>query len=360
MLCQIKIGLCYALGEAVDQSFEKAFKYYQLAADQKLYEMGSVEDQAQRYVLGLLGDCYHEGKGCEKSDDKSFKYFKLGADTPKVSSKFPLSFYKGDSYCQLLLGMHYEKGWGIEQSYENALYYYELAAQQGNPEALYYIGDLYACGTGVTKSDDEAYKFYRLSAERGFGRAYLKMGEYFSSKNEEKRAFEYYKMAAENGLAKGYYELGRYYQRLIGDENQERCRKYFRLAGEADLKNKFEEIKHTADQGEVKAQYKVGGLYASGLGVEKSMDLAFKYFKLAVQCEHPPALSAIASYYACGDAPEYLNGELSLLECLKKAIEYYERALTHHYNKEKIITLIEDCKRSIQKIENEPNNRFKA
>ena len=58
----------YDNGQGVEQSYEKAFHYYKLDAD-----------QGDRDAQFLVGRYYHEGPFVEKSREKAYKWFKLAA-----------------------------------------------------------------------------------------------------------------------------------------------------------------------------------------------------------------------------------------------------------------------------------------
>ena len=47
-----------------------------------------------------------------------------------------------------------------------AVKWYRRAAEQGNVDAQYSLGDMYARGDGVPEDDAEAVKWFRLAAEQ--------------------------------------------------------------------------------------------------------------------------------------------------------------------------------------------------
>ena len=67
----------------------------------------------------------------------------------------------------LSLGEQYEKGLGVKEDYESALYYYEKAAETGDPAALNKLGNMYAQGKGCTKNASKAASYYLAAAEKG-------------------------------------------------------------------------------------------------------------------------------------------------------------------------------------------------
>ncbi len=72
-----------------------------------------------------------------------------------------------DTEVLLSLGERYEKGLDGEEDHEKAFYYYEKAAQTGDPAALNKLGNMYAKGKGCTKSASKAASYYLAAAEKG-------------------------------------------------------------------------------------------------------------------------------------------------------------------------------------------------
>lgn len=61
-------------------------------------------------------------------------------------------------------------------NYDKALNYFKQAAEKGNVQALYYIGDLYYNGNGVDKSFATAKRYFEQAANKGFTEAQYMMG----------------------------------------------------------------------------------------------------------------------------------------------------------------------------------------
>lgn len=61
-------------------------------------------------------------------------------------------------------------------NYDKALNYFKQAAEKGNVQALYYIGDLYYNGNGVDKSFATAKRYFEQAANKGFAEAQYMMG----------------------------------------------------------------------------------------------------------------------------------------------------------------------------------------
>jgi len=67
------------------------------------------------------------------------------------------------------------KGDGVDSDIEQALEWYEKAADQGLPEAQTALGDLYAAGHGVAPDRDAARVWFEKAAAQGFAAAAAKL-----------------------------------------------------------------------------------------------------------------------------------------------------------------------------------------
>ncbi len=76
---------------------------------------------------------------------------------------------QGDAKAQFKLGIMYELGQCVTQSYTQAVHWYRKAAEQGNSNAQYNLALRYQAGQGVTKDYTQAAYWYRKAAEQGAG-----------------------------------------------------------------------------------------------------------------------------------------------------------------------------------------------
>src|ERR1700674_5654986 len=88
-----------------------------------------------------------------------------------------------------------------------------LKAEQGDADAQYNLGFLYANGEGVTLDYTEAANWYRKAAERGDARAQLKLGVLYDhgmvmTTWNHVEAAKWYRKAAEQGNAEAQTRLG--------------------------------------------------------------------------------------------------------------------------------------------------------
>lgn len=75
---------------------------------------------------------------------------------------------KGGAAEQFKLAERYRVGNGVPESYEEAAYWYMLAANQGLTEAQYNLGVLYANGQGVPKITKRLLSYIRRQQKKIF------------------------------------------------------------------------------------------------------------------------------------------------------------------------------------------------
>ena len=84
---------------------------------------------------------------------------------------------QGEVAAQVKLGAMHEGGLGVRRDLVEALKWYHKAAQQGNSEAEYHLGELYSIGhVGIEMDIVESIKWYRKAAEHGNTNAQYSLG----------------------------------------------------------------------------------------------------------------------------------------------------------------------------------------
>ena len=74
---------------------------------------------------------------------------------------------QGDADAQYMLGLMYAKGEGVPQDYAKARQWFEKAANQGNADAQYGIGWMYYEGEGVPQDYAKARQWFEKAANQG-------------------------------------------------------------------------------------------------------------------------------------------------------------------------------------------------
>lgn len=208
-----------------------------------------------------------------------------------------------------------------------------LDSPTANPKAQFYLALTYR-----TNNTPEYVKYLELSAEQGFAEAQLFLGDYCFNEDEEK-SFNYYKRAADGGSVKTQYRAYYAYKNAEGtEENKEEEFKYLKMGADnghvkcqhslgkfykdTDSTESFKYFLLAAAQGCRKSQLAVACMYKDGIGIEKDLKKAFKYFKhLADVRNCELSKHQVALCYEKG-----LGTEIDS----KKAFEYYVEAADYY------------------------------
>lgn len=96
---------------------------------------------------------------------------------------------KGDAMSQYAIGMRYERGFGIAQSFKTANDWFLKAAAQNYSMAELKLGDHYKYGRGVPVNLAEAAKWYRKAADMNNYAAQYALGHLYLSGDGVKQDF---------------------------------------------------------------------------------------------------------------------------------------------------------------------------
>ena len=159
---QYKLALRYEQGDGVEQSYEEAAKWYLKSAEQ---DCGAAKCK--------LADFYALGRGVEKSIEEAISWIdKWGGDCGCECKEFCISEYlkkedrKGERYNAL--GNLFYYGKETEQSYEEAVMWWTMAADENNYRAKYMLGVCHEKGEGVEQSYEKAFELFQEAAKQGF------------------------------------------------------------------------------------------------------------------------------------------------------------------------------------------------
>lgn len=193
---------------------------------------------------------------------------------------------KGGAAEQFKLAERYRVGNGVPESYEEAAYWYMLAANQGLTEAQYNLGVLYANGQGVPKNYEKAFELYQKAAEKDFPEAQWNLAVLYIkgmgvSKDYEK-AFSLLNKSANSGIIGAQTNLALLYDEVGNDEQAE---KWYRIA---------------AKRGEKVAQYYLGHIYNEGVFLEKDYEKAAFWYSKSASQNFSKAQAALAFFYYSG------------------------------------------------------------
>ncbi|POG73411.1 hypothetical protein GLOIN_2v1856072, partial [Rhizophagus irregularis DAOM 181602=DAOM 197198] len=188
----------YISGEGTEGNLEKAFHWYQKAAE---------ED----YVTAMcnLAACYYNGQGIEKDLEKSFHWYQKAAENDYNSAMFNIA-------------LCYKNAKGTEKNLEKAFHWYQKAAEKDHVTAMYNLAICYDNGEGTEQNLEKAFHWYQKAAENSYTNAMFVLAIYYENgegteKNLEK-SFHWYQEAAENGHVKAMNNLATCYENGEGTE----------------------------------------------------------------------------------------------------------------------------------------------
>jgi TPR repeat protein len=139
VIAQYLLGVMYATGRGVPQSFAEAEKWYRLSALQGL--------SVAQYHLGILYSV--GGDGVLKNDAEALKWFRMAAD-------------HGHAEAQFELGSEYDDGLGTPKDPTEAAKWYLRAANQGIDRAQFKLAYMYREGRGVAQDPVRAHMWFLI------------------------------------------------------------------------------------------------------------------------------------------------------------------------------------------------------
>jgi len=125
------------------------------------------------YAARNLGELYFNGKLVEKDFQRAYSYFEMAAEW-------------GLKGMQAKLGHMHEFGQGTPVTYAEAAYHYRLAALEGDENALRRLADFYVAGKGVARDLDRAIFWISILAHKGDTQMDVRLGDlYIQNQNYE-------------------------------------------------------------------------------------------------------------------------------------------------------------------------------
>lgn len=208
---------------------------------------------------------------------------------------------------QIELAAEYFTGHGVPQDEKLAAYWYERAADAGDPEAQRQVGYFYATGLGVPMDTARAVHWFQLAAAGGSEGAKVNLGvAYLRGVGVPKNValgVQLFREAAEKGSGLGACYLGELYYLGVGVP-QDRAlamrwyekgvklhepRAEFALGGllardstaPSDLVRALDLLRRSSDTGYVPSMHALGLLLVNQPGLAKSSDEALKLLEAA-------------------------------------------------------------------------------
>lgn len=137
----------------------------------KFIRLRSTEDKREDELKLTIGYIYNN-----RIMKRSFIVLLLSILTIACSAQslFDIMLQKaqaGDSKAQNDVAAYYREGYGVQQDYQKAIYWYRKSAAQGDPVGLYGLGQCYALGIGVQEDLPKAASYILSAAQKGLKEA---------------------------------------------------------------------------------------------------------------------------------------------------------------------------------------------
>lgn len=221
----VGIGRVALLSPVTTASARKAYNNIKKAAEDE----SCIDAQ---YYMGYL---YENGIGTIKNYDEAMKrYFNvldLGIKREEDSFAVDMAYTR--------LGLMYLKGIGTEVDVDEAIAMFREASDDGFSMASFYIGVIYEMGAGNETSDyEEAIRWYELAAEREYAPALNQLGCMYCKglgvEVDYSQALYFQKRSAAQGYAPAQINLGYLYENGLGVERDlDTARSYYLMARSA-------------------------------------------------------------------------------------------------------------------------------
>ena len=197
----------------------------------------------------------------------------------------------GNRDAQFNVGLFYHTGKaGVKKDYQQAIYWYRKAADQGQINAQGNLGYLYVNGIGVTQDYSQAAYWYRKAADQGEMSAQASLGYlYLDGKGvtqDYSQAVYWFRKAADQGEPYAMFNLAGCYYRGDGVSQDYKQAAYW--------------YEKSADKGFMDAQAQLASMYRTGEGVSEDHVKAVKWYTLAAEQGDFLSQYLLISYYEEG------------------------------------------------------------
>lgn len=226
----------------------------------------------------------------ERPADIAYGAFQRGLYKTALNLATPLAL-GGDPAAQTLLAEIYSRGLGVRQDLVTAMEWYEKAAEQKVPEALFQLAMILLDGGEEIADPDRAYRLLEDASAAGNRLAQFNFAQMTTSRDPSpdgmRKAVEYYEKAAEAGLADAQYAMAQVYEHGVGGKpvDMDEARRWLELA---------------ATQNFDTAQIQLGTWLVEGIGGERAPEEGFSWLMRAARAGNPAAQNRVAKLYRAG------------------------------------------------------------
>lgn len=315
-VAQYNIGHLYRDGYGdFKQDFKMAFQWYQLAADQG-YELAEVQLGILYHNGSGVEKNYHQAlywysKSESNTQDPITQYniaklylhgygdFK--EDTAKAVEWMRKAAEQGDSEAQFKMGVMYHNGAGVNKNYweANTWYLKSIEQREDKDDDLCFLNlaKLHRFGYADFNKDEAlALYYYKVAADLGNRQAMVQLGIMYQNgagipNKDHKTALSWYTKVSDDDedAYLAFYNIGNIYFHGVPDVIMQDYKEAFKWFMKAALKDDSE------------SQYMIGVMYNDGLGVLKDVNKAIEWYQKSSDKGYVDAKYALALLYHTGN-----------------------------------------------------------
>lgn len=199
LLVLLLCGTIFLLSSPARADWQQGFAAYERGDySTALHEFRKGANHGDAGSMNVLGVMYAKGQGVQQDDAEAVKWYGMAAEL-------------GEPYAQSNLAFAYLKGLGVRQEYGQAAQWYRKAAEQGHSPSQNNLGWMYENGLGVQQDYANAVKWYRISAGQDNSDAKGNLKRIFYRPPPAAGMIRWLHMAANEGDAEAQYALGRWH-----------------------------------------------------------------------------------------------------------------------------------------------------
>ncbi|RIA94893.1 hypothetical protein C1645_803302 [Glomus cerebriforme] len=262
---QYKLATFYENGDGTQQDKKEALKWYKLFLENdgeyslsyniKDKDLGhnsllpsvisSISEIERELIINSFDDIIQSYLIYNRiGQTKSFSFSKV-LEKHRSNSKEVFNYLFNNQtirHYEVMIGIFYEKGFGVKENKNKAFEWYMKGSQQNDIRGHYHVGCCYYSGNGVKKNKDKSFEYCQRAVDNdndsndGLNIALYFLATFYKQKDPVK-AFELYKKSAEKGFVQSQYELAKCYKEGIGiQKSEQEALKWHDIYQENDVK----------------------------------------------------------------------------------------------------------------------------
>lgn len=209
--------------------YEKSKRYFQLGAAAGFEECNLMLEDMERYeekdkLLAELSEILNAtADEPDYETHRQIHYYCQRHENYKEARrhlKLWLKEVPDNEEALLQMAAYYANGLGVTKSYKQAYKYYQMAADGGSVEGLFYIGVMLYNGNGCVQNYEKAFDCFTKAAQQQYSRAYYYLGlcselGLGTAQNQE-QAFKYYQTGASQNDPECHVAMAQAYMSGMG------------------------------------------------------------------------------------------------------------------------------------------------